>query len=145
MGKAQHESVTTQTRFSKWSLLPFKSFSYGMRFYFFSDVGESGDGKSSRALGWSVEGIGLLTAEPMCRPYPVKKIPFSHGFQDWNRPIWMCSGWLEGSAFLRPTFLPLSHEIHQPPEPPAQTQRMLQPQILCATTREVLSRPRERD
>lgn len=46
-----------------------------MSFYFFSDVGESRDGKSSRALGWSVEGIGLLTAEPMCRPYPIKKNP----------------------------------------------------------------------
>lgn len=40
-------------------------------FLFFSDVGESRDVKSSRALGCSVEGIGLLTAELMCGAYPV--------------------------------------------------------------------------
>lgn len=76
MGKAQHESVTTQTRFSKWSLLPFKSFSCVTNFFFFSGVGESRDVKSSRALGCGVEGIGLLKAESMCGVYPVKKSPF---------------------------------------------------------------------
>lgn len=63
MGKAQHESVTTQTRFLKMVIIALQilqlCYEFFYFFIFYSDVGESWDVKSSRVLGWSVEGIGF--------------------------------------------------------------------------------------